>query len=136
MSSENKALVRRWIEEMDKHNFEPIDEILSADFKLHFPGNPEPMKLNEYKQFIHSLYESFPDARHKIEDLIAEGDRVVVRVTDCGTHKGNFMGVAPTDVEVNIGSIVIYRFVEGKCVEAWQELDLLGLMQQLGAIPS
>ena len=103
MSEQNKAIVRRWLEEMDKHNFEIIDEVVSPDLRFHFPGNPTPMTFEEYKQFVHSVYEAMPDLRHKIEDLIAEGDSVVMRATDTATHKGEFMGVAPTGKEVTLG---------------------------------
>ena len=135
MSEENKAIVRRWLGEMDKHNFKIIDEVVSPDLRFHFPWNPTPMTFEEYKQFVHTVYEAMPDLRHKIEDLIAEGDTVVMRATDTATHKGEFMGVAPTGKEVTLGAIAIFRFVKGKCVEAWEELDMLGFMQQLGAVP-
>ena len=136
MSDKNKSLVRRWIDAMDKQNFEFADEIFSPDFIFHLPGRPEPMKFEEYKQFIRSVYAAFPDLSHKIEDLIAEGDKVVVRLTDLATHKGDFMGIAATGKEVSLGAIVICRFAEGKCVEAWEEADYLGMMQQLGAVPA
>lgn len=136
MSKENKVLIRRWLEEMDKHNFDFIDEVFSPQFIFHLPGNPEPMKYEEYREFIPSVYASFPDLRHKIEDLIEEGDRVVVRVKNSATHRGDFMGVSATGKEVQIGAIMIFRLVEGEFVEAWEEADFLGLMQQLGAVPS
>jgi predicted ester cyclase len=95
VSEENKALILRWLDEMDKHNFEFIDEAFSPRFICHFPGNPEPMKFKEYRAFIPSVYASFPDFRHEIEDLIAEGDRVVVRVRNRATHSGDFSGCSP-----------------------------------------
>jgi predicted ester cyclase len=120
---------------MDKHNFEIIDEVVSRDIRFHFPGNPKPLTFEEYKQFAHSIYAAFPDFRHTIEDLIAEGDKVVVRATDSGTHKGKFMGLEPTDKECTYGVIAIFRFENGKCVESWEEVDSLGFWQQLGAVP-
>ncbi len=134
MPEQNKAIIRRWIEELDKHNFEIIDEVVSPDAIFHFPGNT--MRFEEYKQFVHSIYEGLPDLHHNIEDLIAEGDRVVLRATDSGTHKGEVMGLAPAGNKVTISAIGIFRFVEGKIVEGWEELDMLNFMQQLGAMPS
>ena len=134
MSDENKALIRRWLEEMDRHNFGFINEVFSHAFICHLPGNPEPMKYEEYRKFIPSVYAAFPDLHHKIEDLIAEGNRVVVRVKNSATHKGDFMGVSATGKEVQIGAIMIFRVVEGKFVEAWEEADFLGLMQKLGVV--
>ncbi len=134
MSEQNKAIVRRWIEELDKHNFEIMDEVVSPDVKFHMPGNT--MTFEPYKQFVHGVYESLPDLHHDIQDLIAEGDRVVMRAVDSGTQKGEFMGVAPTGNKVKISAIGIFCFKEGKIVEGWEELDMMGLMQQIGAIPA
>ena len=135
MSEGNKAVVRRLFEELDKHNFKILDEVCSPDFTFHLPGYSMPMKFEEWKRHVLSVYEAFPDFHHKIEDLIAEGDRVVVRYTGSGTQKGEFMGVAPTGKEVTLGAIAIYRFAKGKIVEGWEQVDLLGMMQQLGALP-
>ena len=94
------------------------------------------MGFEAFKQFVYGVYEALPDLHHEIEDLIAEGDRVVMRATDTGTQKGVFMGVPPTGKKVTVGAIGIFRFVEDKIVEGWEELDMLGLLQQLGAVPS
>ncbi len=77
----------------------------------------------------------FPDIQFPIEDLIAEGDKVVARYTVRGTHRGDFQGIPPTGKEVAFSSIEIDRMVDGKVQEHWFEMDLLGLMGQLGAIP-
>jgi predicted ester cyclase len=112
MSKENKVLIRKWLEEMDKHNFDFIDEVFSQQFIYHLPGNPDPMKFNDYREFIPSVYAFFPDLCHEIEDLIAEDDRVVVRVRNNATHRGDFMGVSATCKEVQIGAIMIFRLAE------------------------
>ena len=131
MSEQNKAIVRHWIEELDKHNFEIMDEVVSSDVTFHFPGNT--MGFEEYKQFVDAVYEGLPNLHHKIEDQIAEGDLVATRVTDSGTHKGVFMGVPPTNNRVTVSAISIFRVVEGKIVEGWEEMDMQSLMQQLTA---
>ena len=114
MSEQNKAIVRRWIKELDKHNFDIMDEVVSPDVAFHFPGNT--MAFEAYKQFVQGVYEALPDLHHQIEDLIAEGDRVVLRATDSGTQKGVFMGVPPTGKKVTVTAIGIFRFVDGKIV--------------------
>lgn len=77
-----------------------------------------------------------PDGSHTIEDMIAEGDKVVVRVTGRGTHTGELMGIAPTGKQLMMTGIAIYRLEDEKIVERWAEHDLLSMMQQLGIIPS
>jgi len=131
MTEQNKAIIRHLIEELDKHNFEVMDEVVSPEFIFHFPGNP--LGFEAYKQFVLSVYEGLPNFHHKIEDQIAEGDRVATRVTDSGTHKGVFLGVPPTGNRVTVSAISIFRLAEGKIVEGWEELDMQNLMQQLSA---
>jgi steroid delta-isomerase-like uncharacterized protein len=133
MAKKNKAIVRHWIKELDKHNFEIMDEIVSPDVTFHFPGNT--MTFDAYKQFVNAVYEGLPDLHHEIEDMIAEGDRVAMRVTDSGTHNGVFMGVPPTGNKVTVSAMAIFRLAEGKIVEGWEEMDMQNLMQQLETIP-
>jgi predicted ester cyclase len=83
-----------------------------------------------------SFVEAFPDLRLTVEDLMAEGDRVAARVTFRGTHKGPFQGIPPTNRQVTFTSIEMNRMVDGKVAEHWVEIDLLGLLQQLGAVPA
>ena len=134
MSEKNKALVCHWVEELDKGHLEIFDELCTPDYVCHLPGNPEPLNRNQHKEFAGSLLAAFPDFHHTIEDLIAEGDKVVIRCTNRATHKGDLMGISATGNKVAYGTIVIIRIVEGKIVEASAEADLMGLMQQVGAI--
>lgn len=94
------------------------------------------MDWNSHKQFIVGLCRAFPDLHFKIEDIVAEGDKVAYRLTVSGTHKGQFQGIPPTDKEVSFTSTGISNVVNGKAAEDWIEADIMGLMQQLGAIPS
>ena len=78
----------------------------------------------------------FPDLRITVEDIVAEGDKVVSRGTFSGTHKGEFMGIAPTGKQITVGLIEIVRIVAGKMVEHWNVVDNLGMMRQLGVVPT
>jgi predicted ester cyclase len=138
MSTEDiKALVRRLYEEVfNRGNLSTVDELLAANYIDHtaLPGtSPGPEGL---KQFTSMFHAAFPDLHFTIEDLIAEGDTVVVRQTYRGTHKGDLMGISPTGKQVTITSIDIGRFADGKLVEHWGATDSLGLLQQLGVVPS
>jgi predicted ester cyclase len=138
MSTEdNKRLVHRLYEETDKQNFAALDEFFSTDLIDHDPPpipNLEP-GLEGIKQAFKVFATAFPDGTHVIHDLIAEGDRVVVRVSGTGTHKGEFKGIKPTGKLVEMAGIVIYRIDRGKIVERWAQHNFLGfVMQQLGVI--
>jgi predicted ester cyclase len=134
---ENKAVANRLIEEVvNKGNLDAIDDLVDANYLWH--GAPPGLVpgIEGLKKFFPTLHAGLPDWHDIIEDMIAEGDKVVVRITARGTHKGEFMGIAPTGKQVTITGILIYRIVAGKIVEEWFEHDMLGLMQQLGVIPS
>jgi steroid delta-isomerase-like uncharacterized protein len=134
-TEENKALVRRWIEAINNKNVAVFDEIFAANYVAHTPGaeenNPESVK-----QLMTGLFTAFPDLHLTVEDFIVEGDKVVARWTSQGTHNGDLIGLAPTGKQVKQTGIAIYHIVGGKVVEEWAERDMLGFMQQLGAIPA
>lgn len=137
MSTEdNKALMRRVYEEIyNQKNLTLIDELAAADFVFH--GGSRAIQGREaYKQFALMYIAAFPDLHFTIEDMIAEGDTVVVRHTLRGTHKGDFMGIPPTGKQATVTGITITRIANGKGVETWADGDDLGLMQQLGVIPA
>jgi steroid delta-isomerase-like uncharacterized protein len=130
----NKALVRRMIEEgWNKHNLALLDEHY-ADCVYYNPATGE-LKGEALKQFSASMLAAFPDIRFTIEDLVAEGDKVVTRWSGTATHQGEFRGLAPTGKQVPVSGMNISRIVEGKVVEERVELDTLRFFQQLGAIP-
>ena len=133
---ENKAIARRWNEEIwDKGNLAAIDELLAPDFVFNYAPPGAAPDREGYKQTVTNLCAPFADIHSTIEDMVAEGDKVAVRWTWRGTHKGEFMGIAPTGKQVTITGISILRIVGGKIVEEWGEMDNLGMMQQLGAFP-
>jgi predicted ester cyclase len=134
---ENKALVRREIEEAwHKGNLVAVEEIYDTNFVNHSPLPGTTPDREGIKQFIKIFRCAFPDIRLTIEDLIAENDIVVERVTAIGTNKGEFMGITPTGKQITVPVITINRFAGGKIVERWSLSDQLAMMQQLGIIPS
>ncbi len=135
-TEENKEIERRIVEEIyNKKNLAPTDEIIDTNWVYHGTGGMEFRGPEGFKQFVTMGITAFPDCHITIEDMIAEGDRVVDRFTFRGTHKGDFMGIAPTGKQVTFTGIVICRFAGGKEVEVWEVTDELGMMQQLGVIP-
>lgn len=133
LSEQNKALVRRMFEEVwNERNLDVLDEICAPDYYGVGPYGDE-RGPDGVKQGVTSRVAAFPDVHATIEDMIAEGDKVVCRVTFCGTHRGEFRGIAPSDKEVTWTGIWIYRVANGKLIERWHNWDLLGLLQQIGA---
>ncbi len=134
---ENKAVVRRFFEELlSRDDIAVADELLSPGFRFYFAGSPDPMNLESYKEFLVARRAAFPNRRFVVEDMIAEGDKVSVRFTMRGTHKGEFRGIAPSGKEVTMTGIDTIRLSDGKMVEDRVEVDQLGMMRQLGVIAS
>lgn len=137
MSAEdNKAVIRRWIEAYNERDWQTEADVLSPGLVVHVPAAPGPLEgLEAWRQFSGSFAEAFPDLRLTVEDIAAEGDTVAARVAFHGHHRGEFQGIPPTGKEVAFSSMEFNRVRDGKVEEHWVELDLFGLMQQLGAIP-
>ena len=136
ITEKNKAIARRSLEEIwSQGKMDVIDELIAADCVLHNPAFPDIHGPEGYKQLVADVRSAFPDLRLTVYDQIAEGDKVVTRWTLTGTHKGDFMGIPPTGVQVTVTGIDIDRIAGGKIVEEWTNDDVLGLMQQLGVIP-
>ena len=136
MSTEqNKALIRRAYEEaFNQRNLAVLDEVNAPDLVFH-NASTTMQGLEAFKQFLSLYLSAFPDARFAVEDMIAEGDRVVARHTFRGTQQGDLMGIAPTGKQVMTTGVTITRFANGKGVELWGNSDDLGLLQQLGVVP-
>jgi steroid delta-isomerase-like uncharacterized protein len=138
MSAEqNKALVRQMVEEMfNRGNISVADKFLAPDFVEREELPPGiPRDREGVKQLTAMFRSAFPDFKATIDDIIAEGDKVVIRQTWSGTHKGEFMGIPPTGKRVSIGVIDIIRMAGGKGVEHWGQMDNMRMMQQLGVVP-
>jgi steroid delta-isomerase-like uncharacterized protein len=133
---ENKALVRRFEEAVwNERNPSRVDEFFAPSHLFRAAGSP-PLDRAGHRQMIAHFQDAFPDGRNTSEELLAEGDKVVQRWTFRGTHQGAFQGIPPTGKPVTLTGISIWRVDGGTIVESWHELDTLGLMQQLGVIPT
>jgi steroid delta-isomerase-like uncharacterized protein len=131
-TADNKAVVRRSIEESVRGNLDAIDELYAADFIDHnpFPGQaPDRAGLKQSQAMVRA---SWADQHTTIEDQIAEGDRVVSRVTNTARHVGDFLGVPATGKMATVAAVFIDRVVDGQIVETWTSMDMLDLLQQLG----
>ncbi len=133
-TEQNKALMNRIINEVfNRGNISLVDELLAPGFVEHEelpPGIPPGREA--VKQLSTKFRSAFPDLKVTIDDTIAAGDKVVVRCTWRGTHKGEFMGVPPTGKKVSFGVIDIVRIAGGKVLEHWGQMDGMGMMKQLG----
>ena len=136
MSAENEAVVRRAFEEVAMGDMATVDEIIAPEFVRHdLAGGSETRGPDGVKRLITGLRTAFPDLRMTIEDIFSDGEKVVVRFTASGTHRGPFMGIAPTGRAATWSGVNIYRVSGGRIRETWQLADGLGLLRQLGAAP-
>lgn len=136
-AEENKAAIERAYKDLwNQRNVEVVDELATEDFLNHAAPPDRQRGRQGLKDVVRMFESAFPDFRYEIEDVIAEGEKVVVRDVFRGTHQGNFMGIPATGKQVAMEAIHIYRFSEGKLAEHWVARDDLGMMQQLGVVPS
>ena len=137
MSAEqNKSIVRRWVEEgWNKGNLAVIDQVYAPNFVQHEPSPMQVTSSEALKQYVGGYLAAFPDLHFTIDDLVAEGDKVVWRFTSTGTQTGPFMGMPATGKTGNITGLVMFRLENSRIVEGWVNIDTLGLLQQLGVIP-
>ena len=136
---EIKALARRLYERWNKDKataLAVIDELCATDIVVHGGGGDEIRGIKDFKKSMGELFDAFPDLHITIDDMTAEGDKVVVRYTWTGTNKGAFKSTPPTSKKLTIWEIDIIRIAGGKIVESWARMDTLGMMQQLGLIPT
>jgi steroid delta-isomerase-like uncharacterized protein len=136
MSEENMTIVRHLCEEIGKGNLDVINEHYAADCVYHSPAygdlnGPEGVRL-----LFESTFATFPDLCFTVEDIIADVDTIAARYLVTGTHRGELMGVPPTNNQVIWTAMDISRFEDGKIVETWHEANVLGMLQQIGAIPA
>ena len=130
------TIYRRWFEEVVSGDLALADELLTPGYRLHFPGVPEPLDREGHKALLTMFRTAFPDWVETVEDVIADGDRVAIRVTGRGTHLGDFQGIPPTGREVTASGIGIARLEGERIAESWAAYDALGMLQQLGAVPA
>jgi steroid delta-isomerase-like uncharacterized protein len=133
---QNKQVVRQFFEALNRQDTERIVQLVSStNYSFHFPGMP-PMDWKGDKQFIAAINNAFPDPRNNIVDMVAEGHKVAVRFNVTATHKGKFQNVPPTGKEVSFSGMAFLTLRDGKITEEWATADMMGLMQQIGAIPT
>jgi len=134
---DDKAMIRRYYEEVfNQRRVELVDDLAVDDYVEHdpFPGQGD--GRDDLKARVRTILEAFDPLRFRIEDMIAEGDRVVVRWSQTGTHTGDFLGAPPTGREFTSTGIDIHRVADGRMAEHWHVVDLYGLLMQLGLIPA
>ena len=137
LADANKAVARRLFDEvLNQHNPALIDKIYAPNYVPHSLPSGFSTDREGTKQFLSHYFHAFPDLQFTVEDMIAEENQVVVRYTGRGTHQGDLMGIAPTGMQATASAVLIVRIEDGKIVEDWLNLDQLGLLQQLGVVPS
>jgi steroid delta-isomerase-like uncharacterized protein len=130
---ENKSIVRRVIEAIDRRNLALLDELIAPDFVYH-TDTQQIQGLEVMKQVIEEEINGFPDLHVDIEDMIAEGDKVCIRLIETVTHTGEFRGLAPTNKKLTYTAVTFWRIVEGQVVEGWGVYDQMDFFKQLGVI--
>jgi steroid delta-isomerase-like uncharacterized protein len=138
MSSEqNKAIVRRLLEEPWKGDLRVVDELIDRNYVGYDPSIPEPLRGPDgFKENVSTYRAAYSDARITVNDQIAEGDKVATRWIASATHTGSLQGMPPTGKAVRVTGVNVTRFAEGKIAESWSNFDMLTLLKQLGAIPT
>jgi steroid delta-isomerase-like uncharacterized protein len=130
----NKALVRRFYREVYVDwNMGLVDAVVATQFTSHDWPERGPTGPKAFREYYSAIRSAVPDARYEVDDLIAEGDRVVVRWRLLGTHKGDFRGIPPSGRQITLKGIAIYRVQSGKLMERWVVSDLHGLLEDIRA---
>jgi len=125
----HKDFIRQWVGFSNSGFPGKFDQFIAAEYLGHLGATR--MDRDELERLERQFSAAFPDAHHTIDDLIAEGDRVVLRTTARATHRGNFEGIAPTGRSVEFTGIVVYRVQNGRIAESWGEIDFLRLIREL-----
>jgi steroid delta-isomerase-like uncharacterized protein len=134
---ENKQIVRQFFELLDRHDTERMGDLLvsTTNYSFHLAGRPSPVDWNEHKRLLAGVINAFPDLHHDIVDMVAERDKVAVRLNVTGTHKGEFQGILPTGKKLSLHEMGFITILDGKIIEGWISSDTMRLMQQIGGLP-
>jgi steroid delta-isomerase-like uncharacterized protein len=132
-AEENKATIRRFAGPI---SVAKVDALVTADVVYHAAPPGLPSGIAGYRMLIGGYLAAFPDLQLTVEDQVAEGDKVATRFTITGTHQGDLMGLAPTGKPMTVSGVTVMRFRDGKVAEEWEQVDMMSMMQQLGAMPS
>jgi predicted ester cyclase len=132
IEEQNKKIARKLFDLIDAQDFDGLNEILADDFALNVPGQPEPFSKDFLFQLIETHYRAFPNWIHVIEDAMAEGDKVAVKLNQNGTHEAEYEGIAATGIKATCPAMHLGTIVDGKIKEWFAVEDYLGLYMQLG----
>ena len=130
----NTSIARNFLGTIDRNDWDELRRIVTDDFVMELPGQPDVDKEG-FVQFCIGWYAAFPDLVHDIQETICEGDRVAIRIVVQGTHLGEFMGLPATGRSISMNSLGIGTVRDGRVSKLWALPDVMGMMQQLGAIP-
>jgi steroid delta-isomerase-like uncharacterized protein len=136
LTEQNKRQMRRFFEAFNAGKLDDMFEAMSPEIVFYGATTGKPEGIDGAREWFTMLHNAFPDLRITVESMEADDDKVVIQQSFTGTHKGQFRGVAPTGRHVTVKSTDLIRFADGKHVEQWNNLDVLGLMQQIGAVPA
>ncbi len=131
---QNREIVRRYLDAWERFDLDALDGIIAPDVIDHMAYEGQQTGIEGYRQFFTMWRDAFPDLHTDIHDTIVDDDKVAVRWTATGTHRGEYDGVAPTGKRVSFSAISLMRIENGRIVEEWVNQDTLGLLQQLGAV--
>jgi steroid delta-isomerase-like uncharacterized protein len=135
-TEDNKAKTRRFMDEaFNKGNMKVADELLSPNIVEHNPFPGQEPGVQGFKKGLTELRQAFPDLHITVDDMLADGDKVIIRSTMTGTHKGSFMNMPATGKQIKVEGIDIVRIKDGQAVDHWGITDIMTMMQQLGAVP-
>lgn len=137
-TTDNTTLVHQWIDTWHQEDLDHIDfrPLATDDFVRHDPNMGETHGPDGERQLVLMYRAAFPDLTFEVEHLVVEGDMVVAHLTARGTHRGELLGIQPTEREISVSVMDLFRAADGRISEQWTVMDALGMMQQLGAIPT
>ena len=135
-AEDNKQTMNRFVEFINTASEKLADELISSNAIFFVPGRPDPLRgPSGYLEIVHMMRSGFPDIQWTLDDMVAENDQIAARFTMRGTHRGTFFGVPPTEKTIEVRAMNFYRFSDKQIIEEFGQPDLLGLMQQIGAVP-
>jgi steroid delta-isomerase-like uncharacterized protein len=135
VEQKNKQIVRQFFELLDRHDTDRIGQLLvsSTNYYFHIGGMPC-VNWNEHKVLLTGVNNAFPDLHHEIVDMVAERNKVAIRLNITGTHKGEFQGIPPTGKKLSLYEMGFITIIDGKITEGWISADTMRLLQQLGVL--
>ena len=132
IEEQNKEIAKVIFTAIDAGDFDRLNELFADDFAVDAPGLPEPLRKDMLFQLIKTHYTAFPDWIHVIEDVIADGDKVAVKLTQNGTHKAEYEGIPATGIKATLPAMHLFMVVDGKVIDWFAVEDYLGFYMQLG----